>query len=54
MEAIQQAMRPPALLLLNRDEDFIHWILRDHMGPDLVRVVVDDAAAVEGDGIPRC
>jgi ribonuclease E len=33
-------------VLLNRDEDFIHRILRDHMGPDLARVVVDDAAAV--------
>ena len=47
-EAIQQAAEtasPP--VLLNRDEDFIHRILRDHMGPDLVRVVVDDSAAVE-------
>ena len=47
-EAIQQAAEsaaPP--VLLNRDEDFIHRILRDHMGPDLVRVVVDDAVAVE-------
>ena len=47
-EAIQQAAEtasPP--VLLNRDEDFIHRILRDHMGPDLVRVVVDDPAAVE-------
>ena len=46
-EAIQQAAEsaiPP--VLLNRDEDFIHRILRDHMGPDLARVVVDDAAAV--------
>ena len=33
-------------MLLNRDEDFIHRILRDHTGPDLVRVVVDDPAAV--------
>ncbi len=46
-EAIQQAAEiaaPP--VLLNRDEDFIHRILRDHIGPDLARVVVDDAAAV--------
>jgi ribonuclease E len=46
-EAIQQAAEtavPP--VLLNRDEDFIHRILRDHMGPDLARVVVDDPAAV--------
>ena len=47
-EGIQQAAEtasPPALL--NRDEDFIHRILRDHMGPDLARVVVDDPGAVE-------
>ena len=34
-------------MLLNRDEDFIHRILRDHIGPELSRVVVDDPAAVE-------
>lgn len=47
-EAIQKAAEtasPP--VLLNRDEDFIHRILRDHTGPDLARVVLDDAAAVE-------
>ncbi|MED5469200.1 MAG: Rne/Rng family ribonuclease, partial [Cyanobacteriota bacterium] len=47
-EAIQQAADnalPP--VLLNRDEDFIHRVLRDHVGPDLVRVVVNDAAAIE-------
>ncbi len=47
-EAIQQAAEnavPP--VLLNRDEDFIHRVLRDHVGPDLVRVVVDNPAAVE-------
>ena len=46
-EAIKQAAEtavPP--VLLNRDEDFIHRILRDHMGPDLARVVVDEPAAV--------
>ena len=46
-EGIQQAAEsasPP--VLLNRDEDFIHRILRDHMGPDLSRVVVDDPGAV--------
>ena len=46
-EAIQQAADnalPPVLLY--RDEDFIHRVLRDHVGPDLVRVVVNDAAAV--------
>ena len=47
-EAIQQAAEsaaPP--VLLNRDEDFIHRVLRDFCGPELVRVVVDSAAAVE-------
>ena len=47
-EAIQKAAEaavPP--VLLNRDEDFIHRILRDHAGPELMRVVVDDAAAVD-------
>jgi ribonuclease E len=46
-EAIQtaaEAASPP--VLLNRDEDFIHRILRDHYSPDLVRVVVDTADAV--------
>ena len=46
-EGIQQAAEsasPP--VLLNRDEDFIHRILRDHMGPDLSCVVVDDPGAV--------
>ena len=46
-EAIQQAAEtaaPP--VLLNRDEDFIHRILRDHTGPDLARVVLDDPGAV--------
>jgi ribonuclease E len=47
-EAIQQAAEsatPP--VLLNRDEDFIHRVLRDFYSPELVRVVVDSAAAVE-------
>ncbi len=47
-EAIQQAaenVSPP--VLLNRDEDFIHRVLRDHVGPDLSRVVVEDSSAVE-------
>ncbi len=47
-EAIQQASEsftPP--VLLNRDEDFIHRVLRDHINPDLARVVVDQANAVE-------
>ena len=47
-EAIQKAAEsavPP--VLLNRDEDFIHRILRDHAGPELARVVLDDATAVE-------
>jgi ribonuclease E len=46
-EAIQQAAEsasPP--VLLNRDEDFIHRVLRDFYSPDVVRVVVDNAEAV--------
>jgi len=46
-EAIQQAAEtasPP--VLLNRDEDFIHRVLRDFYGPELVRVVVDAPDAV--------
>jgi ribonuclease E len=46
-EAIQQAAdtaTPP--VLLNRDEDFIHRVLRDFYSPDLVRVVVDTPEAV--------
>ena len=46
-EAIQQAAEtatPP--VLLNRDEDFIHRVLRDFYSPDVVRVVVDTADAV--------
>ena len=47
-EAIQKSAEtasPP--VLLNRDEDFIHRILRDHTGLDLERVVVESPAAVE-------
>jgi ribonuclease E len=46
-EAIQQAAEtasPP--VLLNRDEDFIHRVLRDFYSPDVVRVVVDTPDAV--------
>ena len=46
-EAIQQAAEtatPP--VLLNRDEDFIHRVLRDFYSPEVVRVVVDSAEAV--------
>ncbi|WP_320666914.1 Rne/Rng family ribonuclease [Prochlorococcus sp. MIT 1307] len=47
-EAIQQASESyPPPVLLNRDEDFINRILRDHIGPDLIRVVVDQAKAVD-------
>jgi ribonuclease E len=48
-EAIQTAAEtasPP--VLLNRDEDFIHRILRDHCGPEVTRIVVDCA-----DGVSR-
>jgi ribonuclease E len=46
-EGIQEAAEtatPP--VLLNRDEDFIHRILRDLYGPEVWRVVVDTPAAV--------
>jgi ribonuclease E len=46
-EAIQQAAEsasPP--VLLNRDEDFIHRVLRDFYSPDVLRVVVDCPDAV--------
>ena len=33
-------------MLLNRDEDFIHRVLRDLYSPDVLRVVVDSADAV--------
>ncbi len=47
-EAIQQAAEhaePP--VLLNRDEDFIHRVLRDHISADLIKVVVDEQNALE-------
>jgi ribonuclease E len=46
-EAIQTAAEsatPP--VLLNRDDDFIHRILRDHYSPEVARVVVDAHDAV--------
>ncbi len=46
-EAIQQAAEtatPP--VLLNRDEDFVHRVLRDLYNPEVVRVVVDTPEAV--------
>ena len=46
-EGIQTAAEtasPP--VLLNRDEDFVHRVLRDLYSPDLVRVVVDTPEAV--------
>ena len=46
-ESIQTAAEnasPP--VLLNRDEDFVHRVLRDLYSPDLVRVVVDTPEAV--------
>ncbi|MEB3235535.1 MAG: Rne/Rng family ribonuclease [Cyanobacteriota bacterium] len=46
-ESIQSAAEsanPP--VLLNRDEDFIHRILRDHFTPEVRRVVVDSPDAV--------
>jgi len=46
-EAIQTAAEsanPP--VLLNRDEDFIHRILRDHFNPEVARIVVDGSEGV--------
>jgi ribonuclease E len=46
-EAIQTAAEtatPP--VLLNRDEDFIHRVLRDLYNPEVLRVVMDTPAAV--------
>ncbi|MCP9773621.1 Rne/Rng family ribonuclease [Synechococcus sp. Tobar12-5m-g] len=46
-EAIQEAAEtasPP--VLLNRDEDFIHRVLRDLYSPEVLRVIVDTPAAV--------
>jgi ribonuclease E len=46
-EAIQAAAEsasPP--VLLNRDEDFIHRILRDHFHAEVARIVVDGAEGV--------
>ncbi len=46
-EAIQTAAEtasPP--VLLNRDEDFIHRILRDHFSPEVTRIVLDSADGV--------
>ena len=47
-ELIQQASEscePP--ILLNRDEDFIHRILRDHIGQNLNHIVVDNPEAID-------
>jgi len=46
-ELIQEASEsctPP--ILLNRDEDFIHRILRDHVGQNVNHIVVDNAEAI--------
>ncbi len=46
-ELIQQASEsctPP--ILLNRDEDFIHRILRDHIGQNVQHMIVDNPEAV--------
>jgi len=47
-ELIQQASEsctPP--ILLNRDEDFIHRILRDNIGQNVNHIVVDNPEAIE-------
>ena len=46
-ELIQQAAEsctPP--ILLNRDEDFIHRILRDNIGQNVTQIVVDNTEAI--------
>ncbi len=46
-ELIQQASEsciPP--ILLNRDEDFIHRILRDNVGQNVTQIVVDNTEAI--------
>ncbi len=46
-ELIQQASdscTPP--ILLNRDEDFIHRILRDNIGQNVTSIVVDNTEAI--------
>ncbi len=44
IQAAAESANPP--VLLNRDEDFIHRVLRDLYSPDVVQVVVDSSAAV--------
>jgi ribonuclease E len=46
IQAAAEAATPP--VLLNRDEDFIHRILRDHFNPEVARIVLDGA-----DGVAR-
>ncbi len=47
-ELIKQAAETAsAPILLNRDDDFITRVLRDHLGADLVRVVVDNNSAID-------
>ena len=45
IQTFAEQSTPP--VLLNRDEDFIHRVLRDHLGPDLGKVVVENNVAVE-------
>ena len=44
IQTAAESANPP--VLLNRDEDFVHRVLRDLYSPDLVRVVVDTPEAV--------
>ena len=44
IQAAAESATPP--VLLNRDEDFVHRVLRDLYSPELVRVVVDTPEAV--------
>jgi ribonuclease E len=44
IQAAAESANPP--VLLNRDEDFIHRILRDHLNAEVARIVVDGADGV--------
>ncbi|MCP9942173.1 MULTISPECIES: Rne/Rng family ribonuclease [Synechococcales] len=44
IQTAAESANPP--VLLNRDEDFVHRVLRDLYSPELVRVVVDTPEAV--------
>ena len=45
IQATAETSQPP--VLLNRDDDFVHRTLRDHCGPGLDKVVVDNPQVME-------